>query len=240
MKRLLLIGAFLMGACLGGCLEGGTDEVENPALTIRLQDGSGQALSGMVRFYARFQNPSRDSIPVLAVGADAKAGTEVHVKDLEMGMEAAAARGVPWTNRDSIAYNLVGSTDDQEAFAGDYLLSKDGDGKWAFRRTSPPEGTGSALSTRLGLAAAVIGYKGTVGDRGLALGLKTLFIPGSPYHAAIGSDGAFTLPRMAAGRYDVKALDVDGKAYEALDSLDTDTAFAPVDWSEADIIWVGD
>jgi hypothetical protein len=244
MKRLLLIAALALCACFEDRLSGGTDEVENPALTVVLRDGAGSPTSGTLRIYARFQNPSRDSVPVLSAPAAGASGLEVRAKSLVSAMEAAASRGIPWRNRDSVSFNIVGSTSSDEAFAGDYLLRKDGGGTWTFRRVKPPEGTGPyagpSLSTRLDLAAAVLGYKGTVGDKGLALGLKTLFIPGSPYHAAVGSDGAFTLPRLAPGRYDVKALDAEGKAYGALDSLDTDAAFAPVDWSEADLIWVGD
>jgi hypothetical protein len=143
-----------------------------------------------------------------------------------------------------VAFNLVGVRGAEESFGGDYLLVKGPSGPYVFKRLNPPEegwnASDGSLSTRLPLAAAVTGYAGSVGARGLELGLASMFIPGSPYKARIGPDGSFTLGRIAPGRYDVKAVDGDGKVYSSPDSLATDAAFAPSDWSEADIIWVDD
>lgn len=241
-----LLAAWLSGL-LAGCFDdksmGGTDEVENPALTATLRDAQGLAVSGSVKVYARYQNPFKDSLAVMEKAAGAQ-GTVIKAADLLAAMDSAARSGVPWKNRDSVAFNLVGAKGSEESFRGDYLLVKGATGTYAFKRINPPEGgdpyAKGSLSTQLPLAAAVTGYAGSVGARGLELKLKSLFVSGSPYKAPIGSDGSFTLARIAPGRYDVKAVDEAGKVYSSLDSLGTDMAFAPSDWSEADIIWVGD
>lgn len=235
------LAAWLAGA-LGGC--GGTDEVENPAvtsLTATLQDAQGRPAAGRVALYARFQNPLTDSVALLA-GPAGEQGAEFRAEDLLKAMDSASRAGLPWTNRDSVAFNLVGVRGTEEVFGGGYLLVKGASGAYAFRRPQPSEegwdAVDGSLSTRLPLAPAVTGFAGNVGTRGLELGLTALFIPGSPYKARIRPDGSFELPRLAPGRYDVKAADADGKVYSPPDSLATDAAFAPADWSEADIIWV--
>ena len=70
------------------------------------------------------------------------------------------------------------------------------------------------------------------------VGLKRVFIPGSPYRAEIAGDGSFSLARLAAGRYEVKAVAADDKIYSALDSLSAGTEYPGSDWTEAEIIWV--
>ena len=231
-----------LGGCFGDTATGGTDEVENPALTATLRDADGAAVAGTVQVYARFQNPLRDSLAMLdrAVGAD---GAEITSEDLLAGMDSSAKAGVPWTNRDSVAFNLVGTSGGKETFQAEYLLVKEASGNYAFKRLHPAEGgdplSQGSLSTQLPLQRAVSGYAGSVGARGRELGLQTLFVPGSPYKAPIRGDGTFTIARIASGRYDVKAVDGDGKVYASLDSLSTGAAFAPEDWSEADVIWVG-
>ena len=245
--RLLAVSAaaaaWLVGS-LGGC--GGTDEVENPAvteLTANLRDGQGRPASGNVTVYARFQNPLRDSLPLLSRPAGAQ-GAGFRAEDLLAAMDSASRAGVPWTNRDSVAFNLVGASGAEEGFGGDYLLVKGPSGPYLFKRLNPPEegwnAADGSLTTQLPLAAAVAGYAGSVGARGLELGLASMFIPGSPYKAPIRPDGSFTLARIAPGRYDVKAVDGDGKVYSSPDSLATDAAFSPSGWSEADVIWVDD
>jgi hypothetical protein len=238
-----LLAPALFAMALTACVDGGTDEVENPAIAATLLDGNGHPIEGTVRIYARTQNPSRDSLPVLELSADG-AGLRLEADTLHDAMAAASEMGIPWGNRDSLAFNLVGSTPSLEGFRAGFLLYRDAGGGFEFRRlTSYGTGdyyTGRTYHTKLLLAPAVTGYAGSIGPSGLELGLKTLFIPGSPYTAEITADGSFVLARIAAGRYDVKALDSGGKVYAASDSLGTDGEFAPDEWSEADIIWLGE
>lgn len=242
-----LLGAACLALLHAGCFEdkssGGTDEVENPALTATLRTAGGQAKAGAVRVFARYQNPAKDSLPVLDLAAGEK-GAVIRADSLLAAMEAASLTGVPWKDRDSVVFNLVGASGAEETFRADYLLLRGADGKLGYRRIHPPEGGGpysnGSLSASLPLAPAVAAYRGSVGADGISLGLSVIFVPGSPYKASVAADGSFTFARIAAGRYDVRALDRDGKVYQPPDSLATDTTFAPADWSEADIIWIGD
>jgi hypothetical protein len=235
--------ALAISACLDRNVDGGTDEVENPALASALLDAKGNPVAGSIRVFARTQNPARDSLPVLELPVGG-AGLRLTAAALHAAMEDAAEKGIPWGNRDSIAFNLVGTASSLEAFRDGFLLYRDAGGRFEFRRQSAPGAgdyyTGRTYHTRLPLATAVTGYAGSVGPDGVGLGLRILFIPGSPYKAEIASDGSFVLARIAAGRYDVKALDAGGKVYSASDSLGTDGGFAPAEWSEADLIWLGE
>jgi hypothetical protein len=216
--------------------------VDNPALTATLRTAGGQAQAGSVRVFARYQNPTRDSQPVLSLPAG-EGGAVIPAKTLFEAMEAASAAGVPWKDRDSVAFNLVGSAGADEAFRAEYLLLRGPGGRYAYERILPPEGgpyPDGSLATSLPMAPAVQAYRGSVGADGRSLGLRVIFVPGSPYHAEVSADGSFTIARIAAGRYAVRALDGDGKVYQPADSLATDSAFAPEEWSEADIIWIGD
>ena len=238
------LGASCLAFLIAACADGGTDEVDNPALNVTLRSSGGEGLAGTVSVFARYQNPSRDSLPVLTLPAGEKGGAVIPAETLLAAMEAASLAGLPWKSRDSVAFNLVGSAGAQEAFRAEYLLLNDtAGGSLAFERILPPEGgpfPGGSLSTSLPMNPAVQAYRGSVGADGVALGLDVIFVPGSPYKAAVAADGSFSFSRIAAGRYDVRALDGDGKVYGPADSLATDSAFAPEDWSEADIIWIGD
>jgi hypothetical protein len=237
------LGASCLAFLIAACADGGTDEVDNPALNVTLRTAGGQGLTGTVSVFARYQNPTRDSLPVLTLPAGEKGGTVIPAGTLLAAMETASQAGLPWKDRDSVVFNLVGSAGAQEAFRAEYLLLRGAGGSLAFERILPPEGgpfPGGSLSTSLPMAPAVQAYRGTVGADGVALGLDVLFVPGSPYKADVAADGSFSFSRIAAGRYDVRALDGDGKVYGPADSLATDSAFAPADWSEADIIWIGD
>lgn len=244
MKSLLsgLSAALLLAACLDEKVAGGTDEVENPALTAVLVDAQGREASGTVQVYARFQNPAKDAAPILSLAANGRAS--ITDSALLLAMEGARTRGIPWKNRDTVAFNLVGTHAVLEAFQGNYLLVRPPGGAYLFRRVEPgaeagPDGKGS-LSTAVTMRPPALAYKGKVGPRGLELGLRSVFIPGSPYAAQVEADGSFAFARIAQGRYELKAMDKDAKVYSSFDSLNTSTAFVPSDWTEADIIWVGD
>lgn len=237
-----LIAALLLFACQGDKVAGGTDEVENPALTAVLADGHGGAASGSVQVFARFQNPVKDAAPILSLAADGKA--IITDSMLLLAMDSARIRGIPWKNRDTVAFNLMGTNAALEAFRGSYLLVRPAGGAYRFRRVHPgeeayPDGKGS-LSTALTMLPPVLACRGRVGPRGLELGLKSVFIPGSSYAAQVEADGSFAFSRLAQGRYEVKAMDKDAKVYSSFDSLNTATEFVPSDWTEADIIWLGD
>lgn len=238
----LLFAALLLGACLDEKVAGGTDEVENPALTAVLADGQGMAASGSVQVYARYQNPLKDAAPILSLAADGKA--KITDSMLLLAMNAAKTRGIPWKNPDTVAFSLVGTNTTLEGFRGSYLLARPAGGAYRFRRVQPgeeayPDGKGS-LSTAITMLPPALDYKGKVGPRGLELGLKSVFVPGSPYAAQVEADGSFAFARLAQGHYEVKAMDKDAKVYSSFDTLNTAAEFAPSDWTEADIIWLGD
>lgn len=232
--------ALWLSGCFDDRVAGGTDEVENPAFTVHLMEGA-QGVTGEVRVYARFQNPAKNPVPLLTLAAGSK-GALITPATLRAAMDSSAKAGVPWPHRDTIRFNVTGTREAGEAFAADFLLIQTAQDTGFTRVGAPPSNHYSSyrLTYAMPLEPAVTAYKGSVGSRGVSLGLATVFVPGSPYHAAVGADGSFTVARLAPGRYDVKALDKDGKVWSAQDSLATSVPFAPADWSEADIIWVGD
>ncbi len=227
---------------------GGYDDVENPAIQVSLQDTLGKPFgAGEMRIYARYQNPGKDSTPVLE--QTIAPGTAATVRDsaLISAMGRAQSRGTRWPSQDTVEFNLNATASGGEAFLGDFLLVKGPDGLHRFMRRSggsvlhaDSKGVLAAIPV---MAPPILNLRGNVGARGLQLALQSLFIPGSPYQAKITGDGSFTLARLARGKYDVKAVSLDGKVYTAADSLLADSAsaaveYAPADWSEADILWI--
>jgi|GEM_PF-1979600 len=229
-------------------LTGGYDDVENPALTLSLQDPQGSAFSqGEIKVYARYQNPTLDTLPLLVRAPSASGQTVLHDSELVAAMRVARDRGISWPNPDSVEFNVVSKSGPGEAFAGDFILARDAVGSiFRFRQRKDAttilhaDAKGN-LPVSLPMGPPVLGLKGSVGTRGLELGLNSIFIAGSPYWTLVAADGSFTMARMAKGRYQVKAMSTDGKIYAAADTLLADSAaapFSPSDWSEADLIWI--
>jgi hypothetical protein len=243
-------------AALIGCgdpkVAGGSDDVENPALTIALRDSTGSGIQGEVQIYARLQNPTLDSLPVLKVQA-VQGLVTIHDTVLFAAMAEAKARGMAWPNVDTVAFNWVAQNPQAqgEAFVDGFVLVRLDAEHHRFAAGSSG-GNGLTIigaNAKGGLEVAAVlpearsGVAGNVGQAGQAaegLGLSKVFVAGSPYVAAIGPDGHFAFARMAKGSYALKAQAEDGKVYEAPNLLNTDAALPYIaeDWTEADLIWV--
>ena len=235
------VAAAFLAACGKDQVAGGYDDVENPAIQVSLVDDSGTPFGAAdIRIYARYQNPFKDSVPVLA---SPFTGAAVKLADTTVAaaMELAKARGTPGPGKDTLEFNLMATASGGEAFLGGYSLIKGGSG-WHFQRraggSTTYQGANGLLPAAPVMSAPILAQHGRIGARGLELGLKRVFIPGSPYRAEIAGDGSFTLARLAAGRYEVKAVAADDKIYSALDSLSAGTEYPGSDWTEAEIIWV--
>ncbi|MEO7426812.1 MAG: hypothetical protein ABI036_16620 [Fibrobacteria bacterium] len=236
-------------------IAGGYDDVENPAIQVALVDTLGNPYlvggAAELRVYARYQNPAKDSLPLLKQSIAADTFGLIRDSVLLAAMAEAAGRGTPWPSRDTVEFNLTVSATgpgmlaagaEREAFVGDFLLAKSKDGVFRFRRRSGsgwqyPD-TKGVLAARPVMAPPVAGQLGAIGDRGRQLSLQAVFIPGSPYAAKIAEDGTFSFARLARGKYDVKAVSSDAKIYTAQDSLAAGMEYIPSDWSEADILWI--
>jgi hypothetical protein len=235
-------------ACAGlfpGCL-GGSDDVENPSalpdpsVSVSLLDAAGNPAAGTLSLYARYQNPFKDSVPLLSLPVS---GGPAKVEDtlVAAAFARARARGTPSPSADTLEFNLLASSPGGEAFLGGYALVHRPAG-WDFIRRAdggvlyPDERR--ILRTEARMPAPILGQRGRIGPRGLELGLKNVFVPGSPYKAALDADGSFTLARIAAGRYGLKAISSDEKVYAAADSLEAGAAYDGSEWSEAEVIWV--
>lgn len=242
-RLLTAAAAMLLSCCAHEKVAGGFDDVENPALTVGLNDSLGAPYGwGEIRIYARFQNPFEDSL--ILASTTVPAGATVSIRDTALlaAMGRAKLRGTPWPSKDTVEFNLMALAPAGEALLGGFALVKTAAGPFRFQRKAGgsityPDAKG-ILAASPTLASPVLGQRGSVGPRGAQLGLKSVFIPGSPYNASVGADGSFVLARMAAGRFEVKAVSADAKIYSAADSLVTGRNFVPSDWSEADIIWV--
>jgi hypothetical protein len=222
---------------------GGYDDVENPALAVSLHDALGSPYAAAeIHLYARYQNPGKDSVPMYVRSAPAAKTVKIRDSLILEAMAASKLRGTPWPSQDTVEFNLVASDAAGETFLGDFQLLKGANGAFRFQRRLPgsvvyPNDKGT-LAVAPTMAGPVLNQRGRIGARGMELKLKSVFIAGSPYRSAIGSDGSFAFTRMAPGRYDVKAVSEDAKVYTAADSLVTGIEYLPADWAEADLIWV--
>lgn len=224
-------------------LAGGHDDVDNPALAVSLSDTLGRPYAAAeIRLYARYQNPGKDSVPMYVQSVPAAKTLNIRDSLILAAMAATNLRGTPWPSQDTVEFNLSASSPAGETFLGDFQLLKGSNGAFRFQRRLPgsivyPDDKGS-LAVSPAMAGPVLNQRGSIGSRGLELKLKSVFIAGSPYHSPVAGDGSFAFPRLAPGRYDVKAVSEDAKVYTAADSLVTGSGYSPSDWSEADLIWV--
>lgn len=238
----LTLGAALFLACEDR-VTGGYDDVENPAIALALKDNQGQPIaSGDVRVYARFQNPASDSLPLLTYLTPATGTLTLDDSTLMTAMAEANLRGAIWPDSDTLEFNLVCRNSSHEVFANGFVLTRE-DNKfhfhqWLNENTLREADRLGRLDVVLNLKPAVLNFQGSVGVHGRELGLKSVFVPGSPYHAPTQEDGTFTLARLASGRYEIKAMSQDGKVYAAENRLNTDSSYTGENWSEADVIWI--
>jgi hypothetical protein len=224
-------------------LTGGSDDVENPAITVALRDTQGNAFgSGEVRVYARFQNPTLDTAPLLT--QTVVAGTNITITDSMVlkAMQVAASKGISWPSLDTVEFNIVGRSPLTEAFVGNFFLARKGATKYRFHQRMLADTVRNAFSdgtlpVTLAMKSPVLDFQGKLGLNAFGLGLKSVFVAGSPYWAAV-TDSTFTLTRMAVGRYSLKAMSLDGKVYEAANPLNTDSAYTAENWAEGDLIWI--
>lgn len=239
--------ALLAVHCGDDRVAGGYDDVENPALSVILRTEDGRDFGpGQVKLYARYQNPARDTVPLLARTVAAGAAAAFTDSMVLAAMEAARLRGTPWHDRDSVEFNLVASEQPgqpaaSEAYAGRFVLVRIGSGYIFLQRR---EGSVQYADTKGVLAVAprmsdpVLKLRGQVGARGLDIGIASVFVPGTGYAAEVAVDGTFEFARIAGGRYELKALSRDEKVYSGVDSLITSEEYSASDWSEADLIWI--
>ncbi len=247
----ILLSVTFWSACSDPRVAGGFDDVQNPALTLALQKTDGTASSDAeLRVFARFQNPTIDTIPLLERMVQSGHTAVLTDSDLVQSMRAAVARGLVWPNGDTVEFNVqarnLASSDSAlrgEAFVADFRLARSVGTVYQFSRSAGDLGTPSNL--HLGNLAftmttkiPVPNFRGSVGTRGKELSLTSVFIPGSPYWCSVDTAGNFVFPRLAQGRFAVKSMSRDGKAYGAADSLNTSAAYTATDWSEANILWI--
>jgi hypothetical protein len=237
----VLACALFLWACGEGRHVGGSDDVQNPAVAVALKDGEGNPAGGTLSLYARYQNPFKDSVPLLAIAAVSGGTATVRDTAVTAAFARAQARGTPTLSADTLEFNLVAAAPEGEAFLGGYALIRRPAG-WDFIRRSNGDveypDAQRTLRSEARMPAPVLGQRGRIGARGLELGLRRVFVPGSPYAAALAADGSFTLARIAAGRYELKAISADEKIYTAADSLEAGAGYDASDWSEAEVIWV--
>src|SRR4051794_7394265 len=84
---------------------GGYDDVENPAIQASLLDTLGRPYgAGELRVYARYQNPGKDSIPLVERTVPADATILITDSVLAAAMGEAKLRGTPWPNADTVEF----------------------------------------------------------------------------------------------------------------------------------------
>lgn len=242
-RAMLALAALLCADCGGdGPVAGGFDTVENPSVSVSLVDSAGKPYgAASVSVYARYQNPFKDSLPLLSFAGSGDSAVKVADTALQSAFTRAQARGTRSPSADTLEFNLVAAAPEGEAFLGGYALIRTLTG-WTFiRRTGSEVAYGNAkgvLASSARMQAPILGQHGRIGSRGLELGLKRVFVPGSPYAAPLSADGSFTLARLAVGRYELKAVAADDKVYTAADSLTAGADYSASDWAEAEVIWV--
>jgi hypothetical protein len=241
-RAMLALAVFLCADCGDGPVAGGHDSVENPSVSVSLLDSAGKPYgAASVSVYARYQNPFKDSLPLLSIAGSGDSAVKVTDTALQSAFTRAKTRGTPSPSADTLEFNLLASAPGGEAFSGGYALIHTLTG-WTFiRRTGSDIAYGNAKGILAGSArmqAPILGQRGQIGSKGLELGLKRVFVPGSPYAALLSADGSFTLDRIAVGRYELKAVAADDKVYTAADSLTAGSDYSASDWAEAEVIWV--
>lgn len=235
MLRLESIPYVVLGAAalLAGCL-GGSDGVENPKMDMDLEfrDEGGAAVSGRVSLYGGNLDPAVDSMPLLTKDFTGGAANFTSAE-----MDAAVNKALALKGKDTslakdttLHFNVVAVSGEKEAFVGGF----------AYRRAGKTVGFGKdeagkisfgAYKNRFGMLKAVP-FSGRIGKQGAVLGIDYVFIPGSPYHAAIAKDSTFRMTKMGQGTYKMYGVDKDSALiFKSNDTLSTsDTTFSAKDW----------
>lgn len=239
-RRMLRFGSFpylllSVAAILSGCL-GGSDGVENPKMELDFRPSDGSAAAGRVSLYGMNMNPAVDSTPILS--KEFSGGTYVIFTPEEM--DAAVNKMVAGQGGDTsglrdttLHFNVVASAGDREAFVGGFSYRRAGDAAGFSKSEGTSQTRYGAIRNSFKLPKAVKAFRGRLGIYGIGLGIDYVFIPGSPYHAAIKKDSSFTMAQMSEGSYTVFGADSDSALlYETTDTLNTlDTAYSAKAWT---------
>ena len=195
---------------------GGYDDVENPALSVGLNDSVG-APTGRARSGCTPGTRTLSRIPWSLALHTVPAGATVPITDTALfaAMARAQLRGTPWPAKDTVEFNLVAPNSPAprrpgKPLLGGFPLVKASAGLFRFQRMAGgtityPDAKGSPGS-RACHGRARFRATRQRGLGGAQLGLEIHFHSGLAYKAAVGADGSFVLARMAAGRYEVKAV----------------------------------
>lgn len=238
--------ALAFAAVLSGCMEGGSDGIENPKVELQFQGPDGGAAgSGMLKVYAGDYNPIEDSTPLLEKSFSGGAVVDVTAEEMDAWLKARL--GNPASLPDTqIQFNVVAVSGDREAFVAGFRYRREGDKvTFALQAVKDAPAFGPLVKTQVKLEDAVFGFQGAVGGAGISFGIDYVYIPGSPYHAAVGGDlpdgrkGGFKFARMSRGSYTgLIGADQDSATfYQSDDTLDTgDPEFSASTWEVITII----
>lgn len=222
---------------LSGCFGGTTSEGGNPGITLQFtKDGQPARYSGFIQIVAKDSNPDFFRLPpadgstspsVIVGGAPAISlllvsdAPEVKFSWEDLARSLYAHAELPLAKRAAAAFRRTGTLPDfnviligKDSLAG-WLqgVHPDPDGPY----TVPGAGDGYAFKVDVGREHRYSGQVDTTGPAGRPL---ALFVPGTPYYAAVHGD-RFRFDGIPAGRLPLRWLSASGRVHAMPESLGT-------------------
>jgi hypothetical protein len=236
--------AVVAAGFMAGCMDGGSDGIENPKVELQFQgpDGTTQG-TGEIKVYARYMNPAEGDKPLLTKSFTGQAIASVSAEELDAVLKTALGKAsLPDTTVD---FNVLAVSGEREALVLGFRYKRAGS-KLSFAQAPWKQEAAftAELRRKVNLLDAVKGFKGTMGANGVSFGINYVYIPGSPYRAdVVGVDasakrGEFSFTRMGAGTYDLFGVNEESDTtFKSGDTLNTsDTAYTAKTWDIINII----
>jgi hypothetical protein len=229
----LALIALLASGCGDTQVAGTSSGVDNPALTVGFTDATGASLrvTGDLNVYAADQNPAVDPQPLWTIQVKNSAITNLSADDFTriQGASKSAASALSKTGAKSeaqsrgtlsgamadsgTAFNLILKTQDK---TGNLVLGLKYDSATKiFSRIG-----GEKLSRLMLQPKPLVRYAAKVSREPVHGVAGRLFVPGTPYLAAV-VDSGFVIEDMPQGVFPLRLLTADGKVYPCGDSLNT-------------------
>ncbi len=225
--------AALAGAAIFGCFQsdkvaGTSTGVDNPSLTVAFADGDGapQPVSGALEIYLASQNPILDPEPLLAVKLEATPATQINAADFSRAVGDLFST-LPGSETLPLAKAGTSLADPVEPIHFNLLLRGEGrrgafaGGLSVASGEKPFRDAGQSIIEKITLVPA--GLVDRVGDvEGASRGdlPDRLFIPGSPFVAAL-TDSGFVVTGLPPGEFPVRLQKGDGRILEVEGELDS-------------------
>ena len=217
--------------------------MENPGLEISFRDSTGEVVaSGEVSIWERGQNPTKDSLPLLKRAFMDTSVIFFSPNEVAKAWQEHNERN-PLQASDSIFhFNVIVRTAQWKAMETGFFVVKTDKGDSvlvkADRNDTTVQNENQLLEATMVKTPMFESVIGDVGDEGELLGIEQVYIPGSPFHTTVASDGTFVFENIMSGTMLLNGVTRQGTVYHSTTKFNTTTYFEGKSWNAGKRIWI--